>query len=71
MSEFRQKVAAKLAAAEGPEEFAETISQLIVRIERAAELRAAVEVLPEPTLGKKGGISREAVLALIDEFIVQ
>lgn len=28
-------------------------------------LRAAVEALPEPTLGLKGGVSRAAVLALL------
>lgn len=32
-----------------------------------ATLRAAVEALPEPTLGLKGGVNRAAVLALLAE----
>ena len=35
----------------------------------AAQLRTAIEALPEPTLGKKGGVERAEVLRLIDEYL--
>ena len=70
MSDFRRAVLDRIRTLKTEEDMVYFVTQLIVRLDRAEQLRAAVEALPEPTLGLRGGVNRKAVLAPIDKYIV-